>query len=105
MGADVPREGGSPMSITEIASTGLLRMVAPLSAESSATDVPDHALRAVALATLATSAGIVRPAQTQSPVRAVKPSAKTGKQVRLQVASGDYAARARGRGDRRPSDD
>src|SRR4051794_33707423 len=76
--------GGRPtMSITEIASTGLLRVVAPAAAETSATDVPDHALRAVALATLASSAGMLRPSRNQLPSRAVKATARTPKRNKL----------------------
>jgi hypothetical protein len=88
------------MSITEIASTGLLRVVAPTAAETSATDVPDHALRAVALATLATSAGMLRPSRNALPSRAVKAAPKSAKRAKLDTlgkSSGDYGARAHGR--------
>src|SRR5205085_9055453 len=88
------------MSITEIASTGLLRVVAPPAAETNATDIPDHAMRAVALATLATSAGMLRPARNQLPSRAIKPTAKAAKfakAAKLAKTSGDYTAKAHGR--------
>ena len=91
------------MSITEIAATGLLRMMVPPGPDAAGTELPEGAARAIALASLQASTG-VRPSTTQLPSRALKAPAKNtqSRSTRRQTTpSGDYRAKA-GRG--RPGD-
>src|SRR3954452_19768854 len=49
------------MSITEIAATGLLRLMVPPAADSSSSELPESATRAIALAALQATTGMRRP--------------------------------------------
>src|SRR3954470_654246 len=83
--------GRKLMSITEIAATGLLRLMVPPAADSSSSELPESATRAIALAALQAttgmrSAGLQLPSQAPTaPPRNPKSRAKTG-----HKSSGDY---------------
>jgi hypothetical protein len=86
------------MSITEIASTGLLRVIALPPEDASRGEVPDWTARAMALASLEGVGGV--PASVVNlPSRAVRPperKRKTAFRPRDGKGSGDYRARAKG---------
>ena len=90
------------MTITEIAATGLLRMMVPAGPDTTRSELPEGATRAIALAALQATTGVRGPVP-ELPSRALTSSARNpSSRQSKRAASGDYRAEARGRSGRRP---
>src|SRR4051812_7810864 len=86
------------MSITEIASTGLLRILATAPSDTQSHETTDNAFRSVAFSTLGEAAGVVRSIRPDTPERAVRPPRRIAKPAKT---SGDYRAAAKARHEHR----
>ena len=95
------------MSITEIAATGLLRLMVTPASDSSSSELPESSTRAIALAALQATTGMRSPAM-ELPSRALTaPPRNTKSRTKTShKSSGDYGADAAARlGRRRPDND
>src|SRR5436309_3958739 len=100
-----PGQGGiGAMTITEIAATGLLRVMVPAGPDVSRSELPDGATRAIALAALQSTTG-VRGAVPELPSQSMTgPARNTRSRQGKRARSGDYSAEAQARKGRRARD-
>ena len=93
------------MSITEIASTGLLRVIALLPEDTARTQAPDWNARAAAIASLHGVGGVPN-ALVDLPSQAVRPPVRRPKPTpRPPAGKGSGDDRSRAKGNRRPRGD